>query len=309
MTTELDAPAFHHEAVLYAGDDAFVAVVEPFVRAGLEADERVVVVVRGEKIAPVRDALGRDAGEVQFADMREVGRNPARLLQAWNDILAVLPAGAAVRGVGEPVYAGRSAPEIAECHAHESVINAALAQHALTVICPYDTAALEPTVIDEVRRTHPLVSRDAPAEPSAQYTPPERWRPGPLAPPPAGIERHAFDVTSMHRVRRLIADAAAALGFREQRSDDAIIAVNEAMTNSVIHGGGRGTIACWSEGSTLVCEVHDLGHVDDPYVGRHRPPSAQTAGHGLWIVNQLCDLAQLRSDETGTTLRMRIDKH
>ena len=30
-------------------------------------------------------------------------------------------------------------------------------------------------------------------------------------------------------------------------------------------------------------------------------------GHGLWIVNQVCDEVEIRSDETGTTIRLHMD--
>ncbi len=30
-------------------------------------------------------------------------------------------------------------------------------------------------------------------------------------------------------------------------------------------------------------------------------------GHGLWIVNQVCDQVEMRSDETGTTIRLHMD--
>jgi anti-sigma regulatory factor (Ser/Thr protein kinase) len=304
------APGYTHEAVLYAGVEEFVAIVDSFIRPGLETGEPVAVVAQEAKLDALRETLGDDANTVHFADMAQVGHNPARLMQAWFDLLQTFPADAQVRAVGEPIFPGRSAEQIAECHVQESVSNYALADvHALSCICPYDTSALDPTVIDEVLRTHPLVREHAHSHASDQYTDPLRWHAPPLAPPPRPVERHDFDVTTMHRVRRLVADYTEELGFNEQRTDDAIIAVNEAMTNSVIHGGGRGSIACWTEDRTFVCEVRDHGRIEDPLAGRRRPASSDTSGHGLWIINQLCDLAQLRSDATGTTLRLRVSAH
>src|SRR5688500_2079037 len=87
---------FRHEACFYAGADGFVDTVAPFVRAGLDADEAVLVVVDAPKVAALRDALGADAGAVSFADMAVVGRNPARIIPAW------------ARFVRETAAAGRS---------------------------------------------------------------------------------------------------------------------------------------------------------------------------------------------------------
>jgi hypothetical protein len=30
-------------------------------------------------------------------------------------------------------------------------------------------------------------------------------------------------------------------------------------------------------------------------------------GHGLWLVNQVCDLVEMRSDDSGTTIRLHMD--
>ena len=45
-----------------------------------------MVAVAPEKIAALRDALGDDADAVAFADMAELGRNPARIIPAWRDV-------------------------------------------------------------------------------------------------------------------------------------------------------------------------------------------------------------------------------
>jgi hypothetical protein len=40
-----------------------------------------------------------------------------------------------------------------------------------------------------------------------------------------------------------------------------------------------------------------------PLAGRIRPEIDQASGHGLWLVNQLCDLVQVRTSEHGTVVR------
>ena len=71
--------------------------------------------------------------------------------------------------------------------------------------------------------------------------------------------------------------------------------VNELATNSLLHGGGGGTLRLWQEGAKLVCEVRDAGVIVEPLVGRRRPSPSAQGGAGLWIINQLCDLVQIRS--------------
>ncbi len=76
------------------------------------------------------------------------------------------------------------------------------------------------------------------------------------------------------------------------------------MSNSLRHADGARQILTWTNGTTVVCEVRDDGWVTDAMVGRLPPAPDQVGGRGLWIVNQLCDLVQLRSSATGTVVRL-----
>src|SRR3954449_3762957 len=78
---------FRHEALFYAGDEQFVEACVAFIRAGLEADEPTLVVALAGKLEKLREALGPDAERVQFADMDVVGRNPARIIPAWQEFV------------------------------------------------------------------------------------------------------------------------------------------------------------------------------------------------------------------------------
>ncbi|WSY44634.1 ATP-binding protein (plasmid) [Embleya sp. NBC_00888] len=73
-----------------------------------------------------------------------------------------------------------------------------------------------------------------------------------------------------------------------------------------MHGGGGG-LTLWRQDTFVICDVQDKGHVLDPLAGRHRPTAAQDGGRGLWIANQICDLFQIRSTETGTATRLRVN--
>jgi hypothetical protein len=52
--------------------------------------------------------------------------------------------------------------------------------------------------------------------------------------------------------------------------------------------------------------VQDDGHITNPLVGRQAPGSFDDASRGLWVVNQLCDLVQVRSSVEGTTVRVHM---
>src|SRR5215210_3419935 len=153
---------FQHEALFYEGDGDFVARCRVFVEEGLDRDEPVLVMVGSRKLELLRQALGERAAGVHFADMEVVGRNPARIIPAWSRFVADHGGnGGGMRGIGEPIWAGRRPDEMDECQLHESLINLAFAAaDSFRLICPYDTAALPGDVIAEARRSHPVVSYD-----------------------------------------------------------------------------------------------------------------------------------------------------
>jgi anti-sigma regulatory factor (Ser/Thr protein kinase) len=89
---------------------------------------------------------------------------------------------------------------------------------------------------------------------------------------------------------------------------DLKLAVTEAATNSIRHGGGRGTALLWRTDLSVVCELSDTGVITNPLVGLVRPTAGQAGGRGLWFVNNLCDLVEIRSSPGGgTRVRMSMD--
>jgi anti-sigma regulatory factor (Ser/Thr protein kinase) len=93
-----------------------------------------------------------------------------------------------------------------------------------------------------------------------------------------------------------------------RRADDFIIAVNEILSNSLNHAGEDGTLRIWEEDDGLVCEVRDRGHIVQPLIGRAEPAPGQVGGHGIWLVNLVCDLVQVRSSDDGSTVRMKMSR-
>lgn len=299
---------FRHDAVLYAGFDDFVAQMGPFVVDGVAADEPTLVVVDKTKIDALREALGDVADEVTFADMRDVGENPARIIAAWRAFVDE-HAGRRVRGIGEPIHPDRTADELRECHLHEALLNVAFhADEPFWLVCPYDVAALPHEVIDTSRRTHPLVGPCHAPHPSAQYRPVDDHLPfdAPLVPPPEWVRVIPFGEGELPVVRRTARALGRVHGLPAERIDDFVIALNEVATNAVEHGGGIGELRLWSDQGHLVAEVADRGVIDDALVGRLPPALDLESRRGLWLANQLCDLVQIHSAEHGTTIRVLV---
>ncbi|GAA3432838.1 sensor histidine kinase [Kutzneria kofuensis] len=294
---------FRHEAFSYDSEDGFVTRVTDVVRAGFAEDAAVLIAVPAKRLEPVRDALGPDGRGVDFVDMLEVGRNPARMFPMWREFLD-RNEGRPCRGVAEAVHEDRRAPALAECHQHETLLNQQFAATDWLLLCPYAATHPEP-VLARARANHPWWAD----EPNPGFD--DRDDGSTLAqelPEPFGATTFLrFDLDSVTGVREHAAGKARRFGLDNDAVERFTLAVHEVMVNSVDHGGGGGMLRLWAEDGDLVCEVRDEGVITDPLVGRRRPTLAQPRGRGMWMVNQLCDLVQVRSSPSiGTVVRLRI---
>ena len=300
--------SYRHEAFLYRGAEDFLAGAVPFVRDGVGLGQPVMVAVVPERLEPLRAALPEGA-PVYWVDMAELGANPARIIPAWHQFLdehggPTTP----VRGLGEPVWAGRRADEVVECQLHEALLNVAVEPDTpLWLRCPYDAAALDPAVVEDASRSHPVIVDDEDYRGSLHYGGVDHVASSfaaALPAPRAPVDELAFDATSTGAVRPVVQAHAAEAGLPASRTADVALAVTEAAVNSVRHGGGRGTLRVWETDDALVCEVRDAGRIDDPLVGRRMPSLDAEGGRGLWLANQLSDLVQVRSNDDGTAVRV-----
>ncbi|MFI1719711.1 anti-sigma factor RsbA family regulatory protein [Streptomyces sp. NPDC020489] len=302
----MSAP-FLHPALFYGDAQEYLAGTVPFVREGLEAGEPVAVAVPGDNLGLIRDALGTDADTVRLLDMREAGRNPGRIipgvLRAFAD---AQPPGRRVRIIGEPIWAGRTSGEYPACVQHEALINAAFADRHATILCPYDVRRLDETVLADAWATHPTVipSGGGPERRSDAYAPDavvDRCN-EPLSVVP-DVLCLGFDAGSLSAVRHLATAEGARLGLTGIALENLALVAAELTTNSVVHGGGAGTLRVWSEDGYALCEVRDAGRLADPLAGRRPPARDQRGGRGLLLVNLVADLVRTHTGEDGTTVR------
>lgn len=299
---------FSHEAFLYSSPAEFLDGTSSYVREGLEREESIMVAVTGDRARWLREFFGGEP-DVRLVDMAALGANPARIIPAWRQFLDDKAArGRGVRGIGEPIWVGRSDAEMAECHQHESLLNLAFDGGAhWRLLCPYDVSSLPGVVIDEARANHPVIVTGQGRSASTTYHPdsPHRALRGEPFPPPAGpVTELAFTAGDLASVRRLVSRHCEEAGLHRSATQDLTLSADEIASNSLLHGGGRGVLRVWVEGGHLVCEVSDDGTIRDPLAGREPPTTERTSGRGLWLANQLCDLVQVRSGAAGTVIRL-----
>ena len=298
---------FSHVALFYSTTQEYLAAVLAHLQAALERAEPTFVAVPGPKAQMLREGLNGAAEKAVFADMAVLGRNPARIIPRVRTFIDDHP-GQRISHVGEPIWPARTPPEIIEATRHEALVNLAFSGTASTILCPYDIAALPPSVVASARRTHPAVLQQGQRLASPEYLEAPRTPPKwdlPLPPPPADAESLTY-TTDLRAARRLISAHAERAGATEDATADLVLAVGEVAANTLRHTGGSGTLHVWHTPDEVLCQIDDMGRITDPLAGRLRPPPDAPRGHGLWLVNQICDLVELRSGWTGTSIRMHM---
>ncbi|MEV4063839.1 sensor histidine kinase [Nonomuraea dietziae] len=280
---------FRHVAVPYDSDEGFLRMVLPRVRHALAEGRQVLVVTDEAKLA----LLGLDV------DTRLASRwysHPHRTLAAYLDYMR----GRRTLVVGEPPWEGWDERESREWIRYESITNAALGGVDATLLCLYRTEFASRAYL-----THPEVL-------STRYV--EPWSlvlDGDLAPlpePNGTAVITPFAARTLNRLRRSVSDFARQAGMDRNLVASLVLSVSEIAANSVEHGAGHGTVAMWTEGDEVVCEILDPGggELDDPLPGYIPPEPESPRGYGLWISRQLCDQVLVRADSDGLRVRLHM---
>lgn len=298
------AGGLSHAALFYGDEGEYRAGLAEFARAAVGAPTQMIL--PWQRLHLVRGALGPLPPRVDLEDMADIGRNPARLIPVGRSFADRHP-GEHVYCLWEPASTARSAAERREIARHEGLCNLAFADRAVTLLCVYDTAQLDAELIADVELTHPVVISAGRPRPSLAYLGPGRLPAscdGPLPLPAADAESLSF-ADQLGPVREFAGRHAGAAGLSLPRGRDLTLAVSEIAANAVNYADG-GVIRAWRADGQLICQIEDSGYISDPLAGcRQRPPDAP-GGHGLWLVNLVCDLVERRTDHSGTTTRLSM---
>lgn len=303
------AAGFVHEALMYRDEAEFDAAVHAFLREAAAAGEPVLVALPGPHLEHVREALADEMTDVRLEDVEQVARNPSCLLSMIEEWVESHDGHARI--VSEVVWPGRTRAEAVEALRHEALVNHALAGSAATVMSPFDARHLDDDILAGVEMTHPTVVEGGRRRAGTAYTDPLSTRFGelwPLEDPRGPVSEHPLE-GSLTELRRAIADDPVLGSLSAERRSDLVFAINEAASNAVRHGNVTCMTRIWHEGDEVVTEVSSPTGIPDVMAGRRRPAADALQGRGLWLINQLCDLVELRSGASGTTLRMHIKEH
>lgn len=299
--------SFRHEALLWDGPDDFLAATVPFLCDGLAADEAVVIAVTADRADALRDALGVGAQRALFADMHQLGLNPARLIPEWRRVLGEhCGADRPVRGLAEATWSGGRPEEVVEGQLHEALLNVAVDPDTpFWLVCAYDTTRLDARASDEVLRSHPAVVANREYRGSHLYGGRDHvdalWS-AELPALPGDPEAMRLTRAALKAVPSFVAAKAYAAGVSSDKSADLAVAVHQLANASLHRNATDAVLRIWNGSDAVVCELTDEIVRSDPLIARKPPMNGQR--NSLWAANELCDLVQVRSDDSGTTVRV-----
>ncbi len=302
-----------HNAVLYRTVDEYVRGIVTFVRreatGGQHGRPPALIAVPGRQRSLLRTLLDDGLQPVTFADMDELGRNPARLTAAMCRFVESRPT-VPVRLVTESLGQGRQPATYEEILLHEAMLARALAGSSASVLCPVDASRCGPPVLEDVARTHSHFLADEERNASPAYDPTLAAdlfdRRLPSVPPTSGRQPYNYD--GLADLRRFVEAGATQAGLPPAQVQDLVLAVNEVATNTLVHTEDPGVVHLWADPATseVVCDLCDHGQIMEPLAGRIAPSPDSRHGWGLWMVNQVCDLVEMRSGGWGTNIRMHM---
>jgi anti-sigma regulatory factor (Ser/Thr protein kinase) len=299
---EASAPheGFVHSALIYGSDDAFMEAARPFVEQGIQAGEATLVAVQPRNVENLRAALGGEPEGLTLMAVDEWYETSARTREKFMRWAVERTGSGRVRLMGEPPWALDNEAQIRDWARHESVVNVAFAGMPISFMCPYDSRALPPEILQHARRTHPQIARGEEMTVSEDYAEPHEFcrdLNSRVERPDAEPSRVlGFNLAGLHDVRQLVTATAVDSGLSGSRADELALAVNEIASNAVVHGQLPATLRIWQEDEELICEVSDTGDgIDDVLAGQLTPPSEGIGGRGIWLARMLCDAVEIRN--------------
>ena len=300
----LGRPGLTHELLLHDSLEEMLAFVVPFVRDGVAARERTLLLVRPETAATVRSLVQPSSYLNLLPALGWSGRPAAELRAADTLLTGYGPDAPRVRMLNEQ-------PIVPEAQWHEwrrieAAVNVALSRHQAWLVCSYDRRTLSDERVADLFATHRLVGWgdqhrdndryddpfdfvaehvDAPPDPAEGTTPAAE-----LVDPSPGTARAAVLGFARHG------------GVPAVDAEHLVFAASEAVGNALRHGRPPVVMRLWVQPGRIVVTVTDAGPgPSDPFVGLLPPEHGHGSGLGLWLSHQLVDASHRRHADGYTT--------
>lgn len=304
-------PGFVHDALIYESDDELLTSMVPFLRAGLAAGDRTMVICARRNAALFSEALGADP-RLGFMARSDVYQRLPMAITATRDLVERQLAGGAsqLRVVGDVEVNERWG----EWARFESVVNRALAPYPMWAVCMYDRRRLPAESVASAERTHPTLVGVGTRRRSRRYVDPARYLRRTAVDGPEPIEATSpvlsvDDPADLFLLRERLHVALSAAALPAEAVHQYVFAISEVTTNALVHGAAPVRVRLWSdEGDQWLCAITDHGvGFDDPFAG-YLPAGFRSSGRGmgLWLARQFCDRVTTTRTRDGFTVRLMV---
>jgi anti-sigma regulatory factor (Ser/Thr protein kinase) len=302
-----------HAAVLYDSDDDLRGRVLPYLRAGIDNGEDVVVIVSEPAEQAVRAGLGNRAAGIRWA---LPGMSYGHLGRASEAMRAFLgrhrSAGTRTRLLTENDVnddPGRTAAYLRA----DAAANDLYGGFGFPWACLYDRRRHPAGVLAHAALVHPLLfGSGGQAAGNAAYVRPETYlaaHPGPLSPvpEPAALDTELADLSRLAGARHQVADAALVLGLGPEECRRAEVAAGEVIANAFKHGVVPCRIRVWNDPRAVFVRIDDQGEGAAVTTAGFRPPDPRRgSGAGLWVARQFSDIVQVGVGPAGTSIELQF---
>lgn len=319
MVAESQSPAtsdFLHGALIIDSDQSVREVLAPAVRRALADGDGIFMAVAEPTARLLREELGAEADELEWGDVSAFYQRLGFAYEGFRRFLAAVhAAGRRIHLFAEPdvasdVEQSGAVDRAAAYLAYEAICNQTYASYRCEVTCLWDARRHPTLVIENVRSLHHHELGPAGWEPSADFVRPAQYLSGrnqlPL-PLPAMAEWYISlkEFGAIPLLRSQLRDWAERHGFASSAVSDVVLAVNEVVTNGLIHGGPPVQVYGWSHIDTLVVQIDDQGGIPLPAAAGYHPPAEHRYSHrGLWLARQLADVVQTHTADGTTSVRL-----
>ncbi|GIH79253.1 ATP-binding protein [Planobispora longispora] len=94
-------------------------------------------------------------------------------------------------------------------------------------------------------------------------------------------------------------------GLSGERLNDLVLAVNEAVTNVLDHGGREGLVIARTHSEGITVSISDTGGgLSAAHLAAARSDPSGARGFGLWVIQHLCDEVTVEQTGHGSVLHL-----
>jgi anti-sigma regulatory factor (Ser/Thr protein kinase) len=302
-----------HGAAIFGTQDEMLAAALPFLDAGLQAGDLVVLTCPPETVALLSGELGESARAVESEPRISLlgARAPDALTMCRRYLERATAGGSGRLRVLAEVDFGDDPADWREGQRFESVYNRLLGNAPVSAICMYDRRRLPSAVVDSAAATHPQLVSGAAWSVSAGFQDPFVYVPSlPLPRTSAEDGDPVFavdDAPTLAGLRHQLRSVLATLVPDRDQQDDLHLAAAEIAANAFRHGVPPVSARVWADGDRVICVISDRGiSYTDPLSGFTPAHGLDLSrgGMGLWLARKLWDHVDVLPTETGLSVRL-----